>query len=337
MLISGLPAVEDRRTHSNAVTWPYDKYPDLPQLFAGSTVTILEAEGPGVVTNLHVSDYVPLEILYHDGRKADPRAAACLRLQVWYNGEKNAAVDMPLYDFLGDIGGESGYYATEYFSKVKKSHNLRLPMPFSKSIRMTVTNPTDTDLLGYMDVQWDALPEMPENWGELYAQRTGGTSILPETILTAAEIPGRGKIVAHWFQVSADVPEAASGEYICEGNQEFYLNGEEKASVEYLGTEDCYGYSWGFASLQSDGRAAIIRKETLEHGGARVAMLRCRDEDAISFQKGCVLKVDYSRDFYAAGTSNPWHATPEFSVRHRFSFPAEWLACTYWYGMKEGK
>jgi len=39
-------------------TWPYDKYPQMPELKAGATVTILEAQGSGVVETIHASMYL---------------------------------------------------------------------------------------------------------------------------------------------------------------------------------------------------------------------------------------------------------------------------------------
>ena len=321
----------DARTRLNGITWPYDKYPDMPQLLAGTAVVLIDAEGPGVVTNIHVSDYMPLQILFGDQRPADPKAAAQLIVRVFYDNEEKPSINMPLYDFLGDVGGESAYYGTVFFSKVKRSHNFRLPLPFDNHIKIEIQNTTDTDLLGYCDIQWDQTDALPNRVGYLYAEYRRGEAVLPETVLDLADIKGKGKIAAHWYSVSADIPEAANGEYLCEGNQEFYIDGCEKAALEYLGSEDCYGYSWGFADTNSDHYAAIIKKLALPGGGSDIAMLRCRTADAISFETGCKVKVDYTADYFTPGTSNPWHNTPVFAARKRFSFTATYSACTYYY------
>ena len=36
-------------------TWSKDKYPDMPELYGGTSVTILDVDGPGVITCIHAS------------------------------------------------------------------------------------------------------------------------------------------------------------------------------------------------------------------------------------------------------------------------------------------
>ena len=68
--------------------WPYDKYPDLPEVTPKSKTVLLNADGPGVVTMFHVSKY-------GGGDQSE------LMLRVWYDGEAKPAIEMPWMDFLG--------------------------------------------------------------------------------------------------------------------------------------------------------------------------------------------------------------------------------------------
>ena len=52
-----LTSVGKATSHLVPSTWPYDKFPDTPELNAGTTVTLIDQDGPGVVSCLHVSDY----------------------------------------------------------------------------------------------------------------------------------------------------------------------------------------------------------------------------------------------------------------------------------------
>jgi hypothetical protein len=67
-------------------------------------------------------------------------------------------------------------------------------------------------------------------------------------------------------------------------------------TIYYLGTEDAYGYSWGFKGTHSDHYMAIIRKENLQPAGSLIAMLRCRAADMISFQKSCRWLLTFATD-----------------------------------------
>jgi hypothetical protein len=53
--------------------WPYDKYPEIPQLTPKSKTVLLDVDGPGVVTLFHVSKYAGGD-------------QGALTLRVWFDG-----------------------------------------------------------------------------------------------------------------------------------------------------------------------------------------------------------------------------------------------------------
>ena len=292
-------------------TWTKDKYPDMPELYAGARVTVLDVDGPGVITCLHVSDYMS-----RDGG-ADKRAGSAITIKVWYDYEDAPSIHMPLMDHLGDVDASCGYYSTVYFSRVRESHNFRIPMPFSRHVKIELENPSHVDLRGYLDVQWDRVQAIPESSGYLYADYRRGALRIPREKLELCKLSGAGAIVAHWFQISSDDPRCKKGKLLGEGNHEFYLNGESAPSIEYLGTEDLYGYSYGFHQEMSDGYSAIIKLEDLPSGGGRVAMLRCRERDKISFDRGCVGILNYTHE--------------SFARKGQVDLKAEYASCFYYY------
>ena len=114
--------------------------------------------------------------------------------------------------------------------------------------------------------------------------------------------------MAHWLQYESEI--STKGETICEANQELYLDGDTVPTLNYLGTEDVYGYSWGYKGTHSDNWAAIIRQEDLQPTGSRIAVLRCRINDVISFRKSCRWILTFLNDKYHLdkfrGTSIPY-------------------------------
>ena len=113
-----LSAVGGKRTHLEPATWTLEKYPDAPTLTPGEKVALLDQDGPGVVTLLHASNYSATH-------RGDPRAAAELILRVWYDGEAEPSIEMPLMDFLGDPEMATPPYYTIHCSRVLRSHNFR--------------------------------------------------------------------------------------------------------------------------------------------------------------------------------------------------------------------
>ena len=278
-----MSAVEDRKTHLVPATWTLDKYPDAKTLRAHSKVVVLDQKGPGVVTGLHVSDQVGCD-------------QSKLILRVWYDGEKKPAIELPLMDFLGDIEAKAKPYHTIYFSRVRGSHNFRLPMPFREHIKIEVENPTDGNAFGYFETQWDETKDIPSRSGYLRVVYQSATFRFPHEELVLCDLNSSGTIVAHWLQLTGDHPSCAGGQGTCEGNHEIYLDGDPTPTYESLGVEDFYGHSWGFGGLESDFYTAIIRYESTPRNGTLVALLRTRDTDRITFRKSCKIILTYKHD-----------------------------------------
>lgn len=278
-----ISAVRDRTTRMLPFTWTLDKYPDAETFKAHTTITLLDLDGPGVVTQFHSSDY---------GQGDSSK----MILRVWYDNEENPSIEMPLMDFLGNIGASTPPYSVLHFSRVRKSHNFRLPMPFRRHIRIEVENTSEDHLFGYMDIQWDMVESIPEETGYLKTAFMSGTFDFPHEELVLCEIDSPGSIVAHWLQLEGDHPACANGQGTCEGNHEIYLDGDTEPTYESLGIEDFYGHSWGFSGLSSDFYSAIVRLEETPQGGTNVAMVRARDADRISFMESCRILLTYRHD-----------------------------------------
>lgn len=312
-----IATIKSGKTHVIPSTWP-DKYPDMPMMTPGAIITIIDQDGPGVVTNIHSSAYI---LKYSEWT---PSEAESLRIRVWYDNNPTPAIEMPFMDFLADVQGKSTYFSTIYFSKVKQSHNFRLPMPFRRHIKINVENLSDKLLHGYMDVQWDKVDKIDDDCGYLMADfKTGIMDMADDASATLWDIQSAGTVVAHWLQLEADDPCCADGQFICEANQEIYLDNDNKPSIEYLGTEDVYGFSWGFHGIQSDFFAAILKWDALPKGGTRVAMLRARDLDRITYNHSCELILTYR---YDKGVVE--------KAKAQNGIPVQYRSCVYYYTKK---
>ncbi len=232
---------------------------------------------------------------------------------------------MPWMDFLGNVEARSAHFSTVYFSHVRESNNFRLPMPFRKHIRMEVENTTDKNFCGYTDIQWEQVKALPANTGYLRVAYRTGEPTIPEQKIEVCDIKGPGSIVAHWLQIQADNPKTVDSQLICEGNQELYLDGSVTPQIEYLGTEDCYGYSWGMKGIQSDFYAAIIRIDHWKSGGL-FAMLRCRGADKINFETSCRWVINYQQEFFSALSKNLEH---QHGPKQSFTMP--YRSAVYYY------
>jgi hypothetical protein len=266
---------------------------DLPELNAKARVKVLDADGPGVITSIHVSAMAADGI---EGFGSPPVAGLIIR--VFYDGQAKASIEMPLMDFMGDVECKSQYFSSVFLSKVKESHNFRIPMPFRKHVTIEVENPSDRKVVGYLELTYDAVEAVPKENGYLRVDyRTG--SLSAKTPNTMFRLDRAGVIVAHWLQYETE--KARDGQLICEADQQFFLDGDTKPTLQSMGSEDLYGGSWGFIAQQGDGQyTSILRNEKVGAAGSRVAVLRSRSQDAISFRKSCWWVLTWANDGWAA-------------------------------------
>jgi len=322
-----ITAIPDAKTHLVPRTWTLDKYPDAPTLTPHSKVTLLDQDGPGVVTNFHVSNYAGGD-------------ASQLVLRVWYDRQDKPAIDMPLMDFLGDIQAAAKPYHTIYFSRVRASHNFRLPMPFQVHIRIEVENPTDRYMMGYMEVQWDEIKEFPKESGYLSVVFRQGTFKFPHEDLVLCGIQSSGTIVAHSLQLEGDHPSCANGQGICEANHEIYLDGDKAfPTIAGTGAEDYVGLSYGVQQTPYlfHGANRVTPADGIPDDGlnGEVSMYRWHLPDPIYWHskiRVTVQQIGFSREQYYAvpgATKNP----KDFKeIKNGYKERTDdWSAATFWY------
>ena len=120
-----------------------------------------------------------------------------------------------------------------------------------------------------------------------------------------------------------------NSDLICEANQEIDLDSSATPQMEYLGSEDLYGFSWGMGGgIQSDHYGAITRMDHWTSGGL-FTMLRCREADKIRFDSSCRRVINHQQEFFSSLTRNPRHQT---TPKKSFVMPNR--SCVHNYGRK---
>jgi hypothetical protein len=285
---------------------------ESPKLTAHSKVKILDVAGPGVVNLIHGTTFI-YGPGYH-GFSGNSPGAQSIVIRVYYDNQTRPAIEMPLMDFFGDIQCQSALFSTEYFSKVSQSHNFRLPMPFGEHITIELENPSDENFSAYCEIQWEKVERIPDHCGYLRTDYRFG-SFKADSVLELFSLNQAGSIVAHWLQFENE--KSGRGELLCEADQQLYLDGDDKPTLNHLGSEDLYGFSWGFHGIQSDGYGAIIKVENINPAGSRVAVLRCRKYDVIRFRNSCRWVLTYAND--------------QAAIKGMGTTPITYRHCVYYY------
>jgi hypothetical protein len=325
--------------------WGYDMLTDLPALDAGTTITLADVDGPGVVTAIHFTQHVARKedslgfilegAITHPEKEQETRryAARGLVIEVFYDHQPVPAVRCPLADFFADgCGGKAAYFTSPFVEKMPDSHNCFFPMPFRDHIRITLRNETPFDLLDYCFVEYELMPEWPEDTLYFHAAWDIDSFILtPDTIKPVLHIEGDGHLVGQQFSIITAEPAFRYFSFIMEGNPCYRIDGESQPSYIYTGMEDSFGFSWGFRQVISGAHQGINHLE-MDATPNELSIYRFRPTSPLIFKRSLDLEINWQHEF-SLGQTN-YHTPPRERVYQANARGGGWVSLGtthYWY------
>ena len=276
--------------------WKYDSYPELESLDAHKSMTIAEIKGPAVITNLHSTQH----LVQDTELTAEQQSALSVRgiiLEIYFNENPIPTVRVPLGDFFADgCLGQAEDFTSLFIEKAPKSYNCFIPMPFEKSARVVLVNETKYDLMNYSFIEFEKLDSWNENHGYFHATwKRFAFQLNDNTNQHFFHVDGKGHLVGRSYSICTDEPMFKGFYYVMEGNNEVRIDGEDKPRVDYLGTEDSFGFSWGFQKvfkgLYNGMNFVHLVKPTL------LSIYRFRGNNTIGFNKSIDLRINWANDF----------------------------------------
>ncbi len=242
-----LPELVPGRVRAENALWienPLDK-----QFKSANRVVVADLQGPGIITMIHfampqASIATPEE--YTLGRD--------LLLEMYWDDEQRPSVRCPLVDFFCDPAGLREEVNTVLVNK-RRGYNCYFPMPFRRSARIELIydgpEPPGEKLWQMMPcysyVMWRTVSEVPADQGYFHAQWRQRAVLMGKEDYVALGARGRGKFIG--WNVTVRRPGLPS--YPVDMNEKFFIDGEDRPSVEFQGIEDSFGFSWGFPETES--------------------------------------------------------------------------------------
>jgi hypothetical protein len=274
---------------------------DSRKVAAGETVTVLDVDGPGLVSHI-----------WFTIASAEPYHLKRIVLRMYWDDEQTPSVEAPIGDFFG-LG--LGYYhpwQSEMLSVGSvKDLNCFFPMPFERHARITVTNEGHQLIKAlYYNIDY----------------RTDETTLAPGTLYFHAQFrqaqPNRGW-TNKWTKNSQPLVNKAvnptgqnnyvwldakgAGQYAGvtmsvlqnqddwwgEGDDMFFVDGAKKPTIEGTGAEDYFLGAWGFKdhpfSYQMYG-APIVGKS---RAGSRSSVYRFHLDSPIVFKSSFEASIEH--------------------------------------------
>ncbi|MEJ5253454.1 MAG: DUF2961 domain-containing protein [Chthonomonadetes bacterium] len=315
--------------------WCYDAYPDLQPLKAGATIPILEIEGCGVITCIHTTQHLVIATPQTAHLSEAERRALSARgvvLLAYFDGSSEPSVCVPLGDFFADgCGGKAGHFTSLWVEKAPESYNAHLPMPFRRSARVLLRNDTPYDMANYSFVEYQLLPELPQDIGYLHATwRRFAFQLSRDSDELFFRVQAQGHLVGRAWSVCTDEPLYREFHFVMEGNNSVYVDGESQPRYDYLGSEDSFGFSWGFQRTFAGLYAGINYVRHLDP--AQLSIYRFHPVNPIRFEREMQWRVNWKHEFRDA---QDFHR----QVRERRDAGGCWVdyaVTTYWYQREPG-
>ena len=225
------PIGRNRRISSNEQPNWNDGNFDMTPLSPGQVFELPILEGPGVINHMWFTS--------HSGGFNELNS---ISLRIYWDGQSDAAVEVPLGDFFAV--GQSPAPVDSFPVQVSPSGSLTCywRMPFAESARIVVTNDNPERSTGlYWQVDWVQLQELPPETPYFYARyRQEYPAVMGRDYLIA-DLQGRGKYVGTVMSITM-----AQDGWFGEGDDFFYIDGEEIPSLQGTGSEDYFNDAWGF-------------------------------------------------------------------------------------------
>ena len=274
---------------------------DFRVIEPGSTLTVLDAEGPAVLTHIWFTLYDPE--LYHLKK---------LVLRMYWDGETSPSVETPLGDFFGLGLGDYHVWESELLSAANdRALNCFFPMPFQKHARITVTNEGNGKVFSFyynLDYRAYSKPLPPDT---LYfhaqfrqAQPNPGwtnkwTSNGDPLVDDAKNPSGEGNYVwmeakgrGHFVGVTMSVLQNQDG-WWGEGDDMFFIDGENRPSINGTGSEDYFlgAFDFGRSAFSYRLYGAPVKGE--ERAGSRSSVYRFHLDSPIPFGKSIRATIEH--------------------------------------------
>lgn len=257
--------------------------PDAAFVQPGETITLLEMEGPAVIQNI----WTTLGNLEEAGLRHTT-------LRFYWDGEENPSVEAPWGDFFGSGFGEYTPWQSERIGVTSGGVYCYFPMPFHKSAKITFTNDSAVAFPVFWHFLGQKYESLPEETLYFHAQwRRENPTTMGENY-TFASLEGEGYFagVVQQFQ-GFDKAEKIN---FFEGDEWFYIDGEENASVIGTGTEDYYQGGWYFR----DGvfNALWHGLSRRDHEKMRFTCYRFHLNDPIQFETSLLAQIEHGQRTY---------------------------------------
>lgn len=288
------PEVRSRRVASTSPD-PNSNADNL-RVAPGATHTLCELKGPGIIRHIWLTfpEAAPGWLAKNGGARPDE-----IVLRIYWDGADKPAVEAPVGDFFAcGFGLRREVKSAVVIVEDGDSYNCFWPMAFFASAKITLSNESEKPLNStyfHVDYEQKALAKDTPYFCAQYRQEFPATKGQDYVVLDAE---GCGHYVGTVLSVRTRSPE-----WFGEGDDRFYIDGEDVASIQGTGTEDYFLSAWGLKANSMPYSGTTVLEGGWGHLGQRTTAYRWHLPDPVHFAKS--LKVCFEHKGWVPGDEKP--------------------------------
>ena len=212
-----------------------ERWLDWVPIEPGERFTLLDVKGAGCIASI-----------WFTLRSRDRYILRNAILNIYWDGEGNPSVDVPLGDFVGAGYGEYKHHSTLLLGETSGGYYSFIPMPFSESCKIEVINASNEPIssfyamIGYYVFE-EGLDDVKLRFHAKWRRENPTQEGKPYTILEA-----EGKGFYTGTRLNMQSLRRERGFTYLEGNFEVKVDDEETLSYGSTGTEDYFLSGWYF-------------------------------------------------------------------------------------------
>jgi Protein of unknown function (DUF2961) len=274
---------------------------DFRKIAPGETLTLLDDSGPAIITHIWIT--IASSEKYHLKK---------LVLRMFWDDEPSPSVESPIGDFFGlGLGDYFLFESTPLAVASDKALNCFFPMPFRKRGRVTVTNEGKEEVDAfYFNIDYQALnKDLPADTMYFHAQYRQATPAKGWTnqwesndaaeVNAKKNLDGQGNYVwleatgqGHFVGVTMSVLQNQDG-WWGEGDDMFFIDGEERPSINGTGSEDYFLGAWSFGDHPFSYALFGAPVKGAEFAGSRSSVYRFHLDSPIPFTKSLRATIEH--------------------------------------------
>ncbi len=300
---------------------------DSVRVSAGETFTAMNVEGAGMISHIWCTI-----------NSQDRYALRKILIRMYWDGEEEPSVDVPLGDFFG-----MGFARTANFTSLPlvmasqegKGMNCYFPMPFTAGARIEFVNDCDVELHAlYFYIDYELHRDLDAGWLRFHAQwrrenptvgwgdesreKTVGLNLTPteygREIWKTPNLRGEGNYVileaegrGHYVGCNLNIDRFTHQKnmWYGEGDDMIFIDGDEFPTINGTGTEDYFNMAWAPREEHSSLYHGLTLIESRDWRGKN-SMYRFHIEDPICFEKSIRVTIEHG---HANNLSNDYSST----------------------------